>query len=240
MGGLKSLVFLDEISDEVLWNGSLSITPTTIKNLFGNEKLKYLFKEKQATYISKVIDKLFELDQKRDVGTRLGIVGTPTIIYDLLIKMEKEGISVDIPNTRVTLISGWGGVSPTKLKDKAENVLGVSEDRCICTYGMNECSTAARSCGIHHDGRIYYHIPPTLQAYVRDEEGNLYEEGEGRFAFIDPLPTSYPGFIVTGDMVEILRECPDCACGLKGPVITNIRRAPTEDIKGCNIILEKI
>ena len=68
---------------------------------------------------------------------------------------------------------------------------------------------------------------------VIDENGEEVAEGEeGRFAFLDSLALSYPGFIVTGDKVRLLNECP--ACGREGPVLEpEVTRVKGEEIRGC-------
>jgi hypothetical protein len=43
---------------------------------------------------------------------------------------------------------------------------------------------------------------------------------------------SYPGFILTGDVVRVLEHCP--VCDRPGPVLEpEIRRATGEEMRGC-------
>ncbi|MDD5779237.1 MAG: hypothetical protein PHU95_07290, partial [Candidatus Thermoplasmatota archaeon] len=54
----------------------------------------------------------------------------------------------------------------------------------------------------------------------------------GRFAFLDPLAESYPGFIISGDKVLLLEHCP--VCDRPGPVLEpEIKRARGEEMRGC-------
>jgi hypothetical protein len=54
----------------------------------------------------------------------------------------------------------------------------------------------------------------------------------GRFAFLDAAATSYPGFMVTGDLVKMLERCP--VCDRIGPVLEpEVRRAVGEEMRGC-------
>jgi Acyl-protein synthetase, LuxE len=54
----------------------------------------------------------------------------------------------------------------------------------------------------------------------------------GRFAFLDPLAYTYPGFIMSGDEVRLLEHCP--ACDRLGPVLDHeIGRLSSEEMRGC-------
>jgi hypothetical protein len=54
----------------------------------------------------------------------------------------------------------------------------------------------------------------------------------GRFAFLDALAHSYPGFVMTGDQVRLLEHCR--VCDRPGPVLDRvIKRMPSEDMRGC-------
>jgi hypothetical protein len=60
--------------------------------------------------------------------------------------------------------------------------------------------------------------------------------GVGRYAFVDPFISSYPGFVITGDETELVDET--CPCGLSGPAIVGeVRRAQGQEIKGCGGVM---
>jgi hypothetical protein len=65
-----------------------------------------------------------------------------------------------------------------------------------------------------------------------DNQGHIgYDEWE-RFAFLDPIANSYPGYIITGDRVKLLEKCP--VCGKPGPVLeSDITRMAGAEAKGC-------
>ncbi|HDN95990.1 MAG TPA: hypothetical protein ENG71_02875 [Thermoplasmatales archaeon] len=97
---------------------------------------------------------------------------------------------------------------------------------------------------VHCPEGHYLHIPTTyFHPMVLDEDGEQvsYEE-KGRFAFLDSLAMSYPGFILTGDEVKIHERCP--ICEREGPVLEpEVKRIKGEEIRGCaeemrRIILE--
>ena len=80
----------------------------------------------------------------------------------------------------------------------------------------------------------YLHVPYTVcKPIVLNEDLAPAQEGEpGRFAFLDALAGSYPGFIITGDQVRMFEHCP--VCDRPGPVLEpEIRRAKGEEIRGC-------
>ena len=80
----------------------------------------------------------------------------------------------------------------------------------------------------------YLHAPYTYyKPLILDEEYKPTEYGEwGRFAFLDAAAMSYPGFIVTGDKVRLLKRCP--VCDRPGPVLEpEVKRAKGADMRGC-------
>ncbi|MEM2715517.1 MAG: hypothetical protein QW762_02265, partial [Candidatus Thermoplasmatota archaeon] len=79
-----------------------------------------------------------------------------------------------------------------------------------------------------------------LHPIVLDENGEEVAYGEeGRFAFLDAIALSYPGFIVTGDKVRIHETCP--ACNRTTPVLEpEIERIRGEEIRGCAEEMRKL
>ena len=61
---------------------------------------------------------------------------------------------------------------------------------------------------------------------------------KGRFAFLDGLAGSYPGFIITGDEVLMLEHCP--VCDRLGPVLEpEMKRVPSEEVRGCSEVIHR-
>ncbi|UCD14549.1 MAG: hypothetical protein JSW60_03775, partial [Thermoplasmatales archaeon] len=83
----------------------------------------------------------------------------------------------------------------------------------------------------------YKHVPPTIIPLVLDEDLNPIGYNQfGRFAFIDPIPYSYPGFIITGDRVKIMEHCP--VCEREGPVLDiEVTRLPGVEGRGCAAVM---
>jgi hypothetical protein len=127
-------------------------------------------------------------------------------------------------------------ISQHELWQKVEQVLGIPPVNCQDVYGMSESCFAFPSCEGH-----YYHIPSTfIHPFVLNEDLEpVGFDQEGRFAFIDPLAHSYPGYIITGDQVTLLKECP--VCDRTGPVIKPpITRLPGVEDKGCANVMRHL
>ena len=85
-----------------------------------------------------------------------------------------------------------------------------------------------------------FHVPPFLEAIVYDEAlvAKSGDDVQGTLGFVDPFAVSYPGFILTGDNVRLLRK--PCACGLPGETILRVERSPGKDVKGCGGIMARV
>ena len=80
----------------------------------------------------------------------------------------------------------------------------------------------------------YLHAPYTYyKPLVLDDDLTPIGYGEwGRFAFLDAIAQSYPGFIISGDRVRLLEHCP--VCDRPGPVLEpEVERAKGEEVRGC-------
>jgi len=183
---------------------------------------------------SRMIDILEKIEKE---GKRVNIAGPPFWLNRILDRMIKEDRKVKLPDSQVLTGGGWKAEedkrTPEELfREKVEKVLGIPQDRYHDVYAMSECSSVFLSCEGH-----YKHIPPTIIPLVLDEELNPIGFDEfGRFAFIDPIPESYPGFIITGDKVKLIERCP--ACNRKGPVLDiEVSRLPGVEGRGCAAVM---
>jgi hypothetical protein len=154
--------------------------------------------------------------------------------------MEEEGIKFHFKDG----FSGYGGgwktlegenISSKEFREKINEYFGIPEKNCRDIYGMSEGSMLSADCEFH-----YKHIPCFAQLYVLDEEMNPLPYGEyGGFAFLDPLPNSFPGFIISGDQVKLLEHCP--GCDRPGPVLgPKISRLEGAEPKGCAQVMAKV
>ncbi|HUT00393.1 MAG TPA: hypothetical protein VMY59_08765 [Candidatus Thermoplasmatota archaeon] len=180
------------------------------------------------------------LEQFEKTGKRANIAGPPFWLDRIMDRMKKEGKTVHLPESQILTGGGWKAEENKRLpeetfREKVEEILGIPQDRYHDVYAMSECSSVFLSCEGH-----YKHIPPVIVPFVLDEDLNqLGYDQVGRFAFIDPLPDSYPGFIITGDRVKILERCP--ICHREGPVLDiEVTRLPGVEGRGCAAVMAEL
>jgi hypothetical protein len=180
------------------------------------------------------------LEQTEREGKRVNIAGPPFWLDRIMERIKKEGKSVHLPESQILTGGGWKAEENKRtpeetFRKKVEEVLGIPEQRYHDVYAMSECSSVFLSCEGH-----YKHIPPVIVPFVLDEDLNPVGYNEvGRFAFIDPLPVSYPGFIITGDRVKILEHCP--VCNREGPVLdVEVTRLPGVEGRGCAAVMAEL
>jgi len=183
---------------------------------------------------NKIISILENLEKE---GKRVNIAGPPFWLNRILERMIKEDRKVKLPDSQVLTGGGWKAEEDKRppeetFREKVENVLGIPQDRFHDVYAMSECSSVFLSCEGH-----YKHVPPTIIPLVLDENLNsIGYDKFGRFAFIDPIPESYPGFIITGDKVKLIEHCP--ICKRKGPVLDiEVSRLPGVEGRGCAAVM---
>jgi phenylacetate-coenzyme A ligase PaaK-like adenylate-forming protein len=206
------------------------------------EKIKAKAMSRISPYVQKRSDlKMINLFEKfeRD-KKRLNIAGPPFWLDRIMEKMKKEGRTVHLPDSQVLTGGGWKAEEHKRppeesFREKVEEVLGIPQDRYHDVYAMSECSSIFLSCEGH-----YKHVPPTIVPFVLDENLNKIGFGKwGRFAFIDPIPKSYPGFIITGDKVKLIKKCP--VCKRQGPVLDiEVSRLPGVEGRGCAAVMAEL
>jgi len=166
----------------------------------------------------------------------IGFFGAPFILNLAMEKMRQEGLSFDFGERGAVLTGGGWKVHESKrmpmevFREKVEKYLGIPHYQCLDLYSMVESNGFMTQCPEGH----YLHIPHNyFHPLVLDENNQPVAYGEsGKFAFLDPLARSYPGFIFTGDQVKLLERCP--VCQREGPVLApEVTRMGGEEIRGC-------
>lgn len=177
------------------------------------------------------------LERYEKTTDTVGLVAPPALFSAFMDLLDHMGKRFDF-GERGSIVTGGGWktlgnqrIASESFRKRVEEVFGIPETRKGDTYGMVEMNAMASMCPEGH----YYHVPHTwLKPLVLDSrfEPVGYDEW-GRFAFLDALAHSYPGFIISGDRVRLLEHCP--VCDRAGPVLDDvIGRMPSEEMRGCS------
>ena len=186
---------------------------------------------------NKIIDRIINWLRKNDKeGNKISFIGAPFLLYFVMEKLEKDGEYFNFGNKGI-IVTGGGWkiyedkrISTEDFRRKVEEILGIPQELCLDLYGMVEGNGWMTQCPEGH----YLHVPNTYyHVRVVDENGEDVAYGEkGRFAFLDGLAHSYPGFIVSGDEVRMYEECP--VCHRSTPVLApEVKRAKGSEMRGC-------
>jgi len=210
-------------------------------DFFGKMKGAF-FKPFIAREQSKAMENIINiLEKNKNKIKRIGFGGAPFLIEYLMSKIEKRGLKYNFEEGMTVTAGGWkthsgAEIPAVKFRNKINKIFEIPAQNCRDIYGMVECNALSVTCEGH-----YKHIPSSIiYPMVLNEESEPIGFGEyGRFAFIDPLANSYPGFIMTGDRVKILKNCP--GCNKPGPVICeDITRLSGVQDRGCGATLSKM
>jgi long-chain-fatty-acid---luciferin-component ligase len=195
--------------------------------------VRYAFQYKSRKMIDSVIDWLVIREESKDMTV---LVGPPYLIHSVLQRLKHQRKSFKFGERGVVVTGGgWKIHEQERLpvfdfRAEVEEILGIPGKYCLDVYGMVEGNGWMIQCPEGH----YLHVPYSFfKPFVLDESLMPVPTGEwGRFAFLDALALSYPGFIVTGDQVRLLEKCP--VCDRPGPVLEpEIKRAAGQDDRGC-------
>jgi long-chain-fatty-acid---luciferin-component ligase len=161
------------------------------------------------------------------------VYGAPGRLAGLLDDLAGSQLA-SVPGSCVVTGGGWkdaGAGDVQALLDLAASTLGVDRSRCLDTYSWSELNTVLLSCPADR-----YHVPPVVEALVVDAMLRPVEgDADGRLAVLDPMAASYPGMIVTSDLVR-LRHDP-CPCGRGGQtLLPGICRLPGAPARGCGVV----
>ncbi|HYC19995.1 MAG TPA: hypothetical protein VEF35_05180 [Candidatus Bathyarchaeia archaeon] len=239
----KVMAFELEMYDDVSYALDFEITADlALKAMTANEEehAPQSAEERQRKIIEIAIKWLERYDKTTDT---IRIEGAPFMLVQIMDTLEGEGKSFEFGDRGMV---GTGGgwkinedkrISAADFRRRVEEVFGIPEKNCGDVYGMIETNGVPVTCPEGH----YYHIPYTwYKPFVLDKSFNPVEYGElGRFAVLDSLAFSYPGFIITGDQVRMLEHCP--VCDRPGPVLEpEIQRAPSVEMRGCAEEVRKV
>jgi Acyl-protein synthetase, LuxE len=236
--GKVTSVYFDMLSDVQMAIDRELTTKIIQTAMSGGRGLKgRIFAIVQNRTQTKMIDRIIQWLERHDkVGGKVSLVGAPYILYFVMNKLQADGKSFDFDEDSLVVTGGgWKVQEHVRMpvedfRKQVHDVLGIPETSCLDLYGMVEGNAFMVQCPEGH----YLHVPYTYcKPMVLGNDLKPLEYGEsGRFAFLDALAGSYPGFIITGDQVRLLEHCP--VCDRPGPVLEpEIHRAEGEEVRGC-------
>ncbi|MEF8847680.1 MAG: hypothetical protein V5A68_00915 [Candidatus Thermoplasmatota archaeon] len=196
--------------------------------------MSFFMKRMYKNMVKKIIEWLEIHEKNKD--HKITLFGAPWILYMVMKKLKEENRRFDFENRG--LVGTGGGwkvhehkrISVSDFRKMVKDVLGIKSEHCLDLYGMVEGNGWMIHCPEGH----YLHVPYTYyHPMVLDEEFKPVGYGEyGRFAFLDGTTFSYPGFVVSGDRVKLLKRCP--VCDRPGPVLEpEVKRAKKQEMRGC-------
>lgn len=186
--------------------------------------------------------KIIQILKKSAVERRKMFIFGTTYQYKELCEMiaaSNESLELT-PGSTILFGGGWKSftgekIPPDRLLSLMADTLGLPPERILEGYSMTEINVFILRCA---HGR--FHIPPLIEPVIFDEALEIMEGDDlrGGFGFLDPLATSYPGFIISGDEVHFVNG--ECACGLSGPAVLEIGRSSHREVKGCGGIMASL
>jgi phenylacetate-coenzyme A ligase PaaK-like adenylate-forming protein len=246
LGKVSSLSFDIIKNGDVRYATDYSITIELLQKAMSEKKglrgklTSYVQKRTGQKIVDQTIQWLERYDNTEDT---IALSGPPFILLGIMNRLQHDGKSFDFGERGVVVTGGGWKMLEDKRTPHADfrkqigDVLGIPETHCLDMYGMCEGNGFMVQCPEGH----YLHAPYTyFTPLVLDDDLKPVGYGEwGRFAFLDAIAQSYPGFIITGDEVRMLEHCP--VCDRPGPVLEpEVQRASGEETRGCAEELRRI
>ena len=170
------------------------------------------------------------------------LVGAPVMFLQLAEYMAAQGLAEeDCGSVLMVTGGGWkraGGkaIPRPQLEDLlGRHFRGVPRTHFRDFFNMVELNAVFPECE-HH----IKHAPPWIRLLVLDPRTlRPMPAGEmGLLAYLDPTPTSFPGFILTDDFVRLTLDG-RCACGRQGQGVELIRRVSKVESRGCALKIDR-
>ena len=186
-------------------------------------------------------DAIDVLEDWQDIHTR-HLIGPPFLIYKLVSYLKQHNIRLTLDrNTRIITLGGWKRFTGMEIpreqfNEECAEYLGIQPNQVRDMYGLVEANILAIECEHQHK-----HVPPWVHFSVRDMDDLSREVAPGRrglLAIMDPTSLSYPGYILTEDIVYLTRSR-DCGCGRGGQQVVYLTRAKGAEVGCCAINLDR-
>ena len=172
------------------------------------------------------------------------VYGPPFVYSEVADYMLGNGREVSLDETSKAFITGgWkrvkGEVNRSELNKKISQAFGILEENVRDGLGLTDIFSILVECSYHHK-----HVPPWMHVSVRNPKDPSEEAKpgeEGLLAFLTSAITSYPSFVITGDIgVTTTNQEERCECGRIGPTVEHRRRATGMAARGCALVLEEV
>lgn len=175
-------------------------------------------------------------------GEGVNIVGPPPLLLDLANYLAETGPVRLGPTSLVIAIGGWKRrqnevIDRSEFDQRLADAFGFADVSPIRdSYNMVELNTVLFECA--HKAK---HCPPWITILVRDPRSlAVMPSGEsGLLSFLDPTPTSYPGFVLSDDFGTVNRHV-ECQCGITGDIVVFERRVNRVEARGCALKLQTV
>ena len=239
IGKASSLAF-DLLADRDLQYGmDYEITLALLQKAMSPKKgLKgKLISSLQSRTGRKVIDRTIQwLERYEKTNDTIALTGPPFLLLRIMNTLQREGKTLDFADRGMVVTGGGWKINENvriphlNFRKQVREVLGIPETHCLDMYGMCEANAFMVQCPEGH----YLHLPYTFfKSLILGEDSTPVGYGEwGRFAFLDAIAQSYPGFVISGDRARMHEHCP--VCDRPGPVLEpEVQRAKGEEVRGC-------
>jgi phenylacetate-coenzyme A ligase PaaK-like adenylate-forming protein len=174
-------------------------------------------------------------------GNPVRILGIPSFVFELLLKLEESGPLQLPPGSWMLIGGGWKAAEDKKVtRDQFRQMvterLGIPDDRIRDLFGMAEHSAPYGDCPKHR-----FHIPVFNRILSRDPVTmEVLPPGKmGLLEFVTPFNAMMPTLSILSTDLGFINEDP-CSCGWSSPTFTLVGRGGLVKHKGCAITATEI
>ncbi|MHA1143985.1 MAG: LuxE/PaaK family acyltransferase [Candidatus Helarchaeota archaeon] len=238
----KTLLMLPDVPQLKFATVIKNIFPFLKQKLYFGLKLKFKPKAKQPDILPD-----FEIMREfaKDDGLAKSIVGFPYALLLLRDWMKEHDFHFTLgKNGYVITGGGWKPRDPQnkygkrtrdELEEEISRLLDVPRENIRDFFGATESIMGIPECVHYEDGKMVktLHVSPFCYVYaVSIEDLKPLPPGKpGIGVIIDFLARSYPGFILTDDII-VVKQNP-CPCGIAGQTIEYVERVSELEERGC-------
>jgi long-chain-fatty-acid---luciferin-component ligase len=172
------------------------------------------------------------------------VIGAPIVFLELFEQLGRFKLKNCDFGAKLFLVTagGWKrhervGIPRDEFRDRCiQAFTGLVPQKIRDTFNMVELNTIIPECECHQK-----HVPVWLDVFAVDLDNySVAAPGKvGLLAFLDASASSYPGFVLSGDLGRI-SHVDDCPCGRPGICVEIVRRINTIESRGCALKIAKV